>query len=296
MGATSRAFTVEQARRAGVSDGVLYRSGLRQPTRGVRTVDAPPERDDVVGRCREFLPALPRAVAFSHATAVDLWGIDRPRGLRRPDDLHILVPHAAARPQRKGVVAHCGSLAGRRRARSGLPVVGMEQTWVQLAAELSPQELVVLGDAMLRRRGPWTSVRQLTDAVARMAPGTRGVARAREALPLLRAGTDSCQETRLRLVLIAGGLPTPRVNEPVFASNGTFIALPDLSFPDDRVAIEYDGDLHRTDRSTWQRDVRRRRMLDAAGWAVISCTAHDISHPTNALTAIYTTLRSHRRR
>jgi very-short-patch-repair endonuclease len=56
--------------------------------------------------------------------------------------------------------------------------------------------------------------------------------------------------------------------------------MPDLSYPEQRVAVEYDGDVHRTDRTVWRRDVVRRQELESLGWRVITCTADDVlRHP-----------------
>ncbi|MNW71026.1 hypothetical protein D3C74_506210 [compost metagenome] len=53
-----------------------------------------------------------------------------------------------------------------------------------------------------------------------------------------------------------------------------------MSYPERRIAIEYDGDVHRTDPATWRRDVERRQRLEAAGWIIITATADDVlRHP-----------------
>lgn len=118
-------------------------------------------------------------------------------------------------------------------------------------------------------------------------PGTRGARRLREALALVRPGTDSCMETRLRLLLCRSGLPCPMVNQPVLAVDGRIVARPDLSYSDQRIAIEYDGDIHRTDRATWHRDIARRRAFDSLGWRIITCTATDVLNPTPLLVSIH---------
>lgn len=243
-----RPFTVAEARAAGVPARGLDDLGLRRPTRGVRTTERAPAADDVAARCRELVPVLPPDAVFSHATGLDLLGVDRPRGLRNPDTVHVEVPHAGRRPQRHGVTSHSRTTSARQPVvlRDGLPVLPAPRLWTQLAGELDEVEVVVLGDALLRRGAARSSLRELGRAVDRLAPGTRGLRRLRLALPRLRAGTDSCQETRLRLVLVDGGLPCPEVNRPVRDPDGRFVALPDLSYPAERVAIEYDGDVHRT--------------------------------------------------
>lgn len=280
-----RPFTLAEGRAAGLSAVELDRSGLRRPGRGIRTAAPAPAPGDVAARCRELVPALPPTAVFSHATALDLLGVDRPRGLRRPDDVHVEVPSTVRRPRRRGVVAH--SRAHDRREpvvlRDGLPVLVPAGAWTRLAGELDDTELVVLGDAMLRRRTARTSVHELGRAVDRLAPGTRGLGRLRRALPLLRPGTDSCQETRLRLALVAAGLPCPEVNRPVHDRDGRFVALPDLSYPAHRVAVEYDGDVHRTEPRAWRRDVARRQALEHRGWRLITCTADDVRDPVRAV-------------
>lgn len=129
----------------------------------------------------------------------------------------------------------------------------------------------------------------LTRTVQQLPTGARGVRRLRAALPLLRGRTDSCRETRLRPAVIGAGLPCPQVNRPVHDDSGRYVAMPDLAYPDLRVAIEYDGDIHRTDRSTWRRDIARRRSLEAIGWWLITCTADDVRAPAQALAWICTT-------
>jgi hypothetical protein len=228
---------------------------------------------------------------FSHGTALDLLGIDRPRGLTRPDDVHIVVPATTRRPRRAGVTSH--SRAGSRRPvllRDGLPVVPADQLWLLLAAELSGSELVVLGDALLRRRAARSSLGELRRAVDRLDPGARGRQRLQRALPLLRPGTDSCQESRLRLAIVGAGLPCPEVNRPVVDSAGRFVAMPDLMYRDHRIAIEYDGDVHRTEARAWRRDIARRQALEHLGWRTITCTADDVRDPARALAWIRSAL------
>ncbi|WP_454049655.1 hypothetical protein [Cellulomonas sp. Marseille-Q8402] len=283
-----RPFTLAEGRRAGLSERQLDGPGLRRPTRGVRTTGPAPRAADVAARCRELVPVLPPDAVFGHATGLDLLGVDRPRGLRRPDDVHVEVARTTQRPRRRGVTSHSRTAAGRPAVvfRDGLPVLPAARLWTQLAGELDDLEVVVLGDAMLRRRSARTDVRELERAVARLAPGSRGLQRLRSALPRLRAGTDSCQETRLRLALVDSGLPCPEVNRPVLDGAGRFVALPDLSYPEQRVGIEYDGDVHRTDATTWRRDVARRQALEHLGWRLITCTADDVRAPARAVTWI----------
>jgi very-short-patch-repair endonuclease len=42
------------------------------------------------------------------------------------------------------------------------------------------------------------------------------------------------------------------------------------------VALEYEGDFHRTDATTWRRDITSRELFESVGWRVIRVTAEDL--------------------
>ena len=148
--------------------------------------------------------------------------------------------------------------------------------WIQLGAQLHVDDLVVVADALMRRTDPLLQPTDLADAVAACPARTRGIRRLRDALDLTRPGTDSLMETRCRLVLVRSGLPCPVVNSPVLGPGGRFLARPDLQYPELKIAIEYDGDIHRTDPATWRRDVERRQRMEDAGWLIVTATADDV--------------------
>jgi len=50
------------------------------------------------------------------------------------------------------------------------------------------------------------------------------------------------------------------------------------------VAVEYDGDQHRTDRHQYRKDVSRLQMLERMGWIVIRVLAGE--HPMDVLQRI----------
>lgn len=117
---------------------------------------------------------------------------------------------------------------------------------------------------------------KLTSAIKGRA-GQRGVTMTRAALPLLEPRTDSPMETRVRLLIVRARLPYPEVNRPVFDDyDGSWLAQPDFSYPAVKVAIEYDGDQHRTDKYQWRDDILRKEDMDDRGWRVIVLTADDV--------------------
>jgi len=106
-------------------------------------------------------------------------------------------------------------------------------------------------------------------------PGRRGIARARLAIALFDAGAQSPKETWLRLVLVNAGLPRPQTQIPVLDEFGTVIAYLDMGWEDVKVAVEYDGEQHRNDRSQYNWDIRRSEILQRLGWIVVRVVAGD---------------------
>lgn len=97
----------------------------------------------------------------------------------------------------------------------------------------------------------------------------------RAAMPLVRDRVESPKETATRLAVTAAGLPEPVVQHEI-RLDGILIARTDLAYPRLRIAIEYEGDGHRTDRAQWRTDIRRQRQLEDLGWIVIRLTEHDL--------------------
>lgn len=293
-----RAFTVHEARRAGLSQGRLRSADLVRPTRGARLPRS--VADDHAERCRAVLAVSPPSAAVSHVSALRLLRVDLPSRLAGDSRVHVTVLEGDVAPQRRRVVTHTHATDGRRyRARqlptvtaAGLPLVAPERTWLQLAASLSADELVVLGDAMTRRKTPVTTVAALRAEVAGAPPGTRGVRAAREAVELIRPGTDSSPESWVRLHMVRAGLPCPLVNARIHDDAGRFVAMPDLALPELKIAIEYDGDVHRTDRQTWMRDVAKREVLRDLGWTVIVVVGAHLRDPDALVAMLRRAIRS----
>jgi len=302
-------FRTRDALALGVSPARLRRGDLDRPFRGMRTFSPP---DDCVGgvdraggsdrgggggggdgsvraRCRALAIVMDERHAFAHVTALRLLGAHVPDRLQRFDELCVLVQDPAARIRRPGVrsVARVG--ATRIVLVDGLRVTDPATTFVHLAAELEVEELVVLGDALTRRIAPLTDPVRLAEAIEG-STGCRGVGRARLALGLVVPGTDSVPETATRRLLERHGFPRPQVNVVVRDAAGAYLARPDLSYPELRIAIEYDGDYHRTDRRSWQVDVERRQRLEDAGWRILTVTAATLRNPTTFLSRLRSAL------
>jgi very-short-patch-repair endonuclease len=61
----------------------------------------------------------------------------------------------------------------------------------------------------------------------------------------------------------------------VLGLDGLPVAYLDLGWPASMVAVEYDGDQHRSDRQQYVKDIRRMEMLEQLGWIVVRVVAED---------------------
>lgn len=154
---------------------------------------------------------------------------------------------------------------------SGLPVTTLARTAFDLARHAPIGEAVARIDALMRAT-PFS--REDVLLLAKRYCGARGLRRLRSALPLVDPGAASPKETWLRLLLIDAGLPVPTTQIPVH-QNWRLVACLDMGWEEYRVAAEYDGDHHRTNRKQYARDQSRLRKLDDLGWIVIRVIADD---------------------
>jgi len=213
------------------------------------------------------LPRLAPGAFFSHITAAELYGFPLPRSLQNRGDIHVSVVAPQHAPQGRGVIGHRLSSAGPAWEQKGLRALPPPETFSQLGLLLTYEELVIVGDFLVRRKRPFSTLSSITSTVA-SANRTPGIRRVRAAVPAIRAKTDSPRETSLRLLLIDAGLPEPAINHHVI-HEGYFVATPDLCYVAEKIAIEYEGDHHRTNRDVYEDDIIRRELLEAAGWLVI---------------------------
>ncbi|WP_385907858.1 DUF559 domain-containing protein [Terrabacter sp. GCM10028922] len=230
--------------------------------------------DVYVDRAQTLTPLLMARAALlvapgatvSHHSAARLWG-----GVV-PDDgfVHLACPNR--RPQVDGIKAHRASASGRTTTWRGLVVTTPVQTFLDLAPHLGLVDLVVLGDSLVKRKR-LTPGHLVVAATAHRGAGAR---LARRAAGLVRDEVDSAMESRLRLLLVLAGLPEPVVNHRIHWADGQVRYRFDLSYPDHRLVIEYDGWQHVESQQQWTGDVDRREWLDTNGWRIVVVIARDL--------------------
>lgn len=175
-----------------------------------------------------------------------------------------LISPRHARPQ-PGLVIRQESIAPDEVTKvSGIPVAVRARVAFDLGRHLARGESIARLDALMRNQVFSTEDVML---LARRYPGVRGLKRLADVLPLVDGGAASPQETRLRLLYMDAGLPRPATQLPVFDGRRVVRVL-DLGWERFRVGSEYDGDVHRTDRRAYVKDVRLRPIMESLGWAV----------------------------
>lgn len=270
-------FTTRMAKAAGLTQERLRSGDLVHVGRSLWRARG--KEETFLERLRALQELHPTGV-FSHATAARVWGMWLPDRLAEDERVHIAKYRAqGGHPTRSGVQGH--RLDGRAPVRMlhGLRLTTPDWTWVDLARELSDEDLVVAGDSLLVTRHGAEARRlgRLPDRAVSMGRlertaatrrNVRGVVRARQALELLRAGHDSPAESRLRHRLHLTGFAEPAVNPAIDCSDGRRHRV-DLCWEELRLVLEMDGDQHRTDKAQWQEDRARRRGLEADDWTVM---------------------------
>ena len=302
-----RPFAVSEATAAGVPASRLLGADLHRPSRGIRVPKAC--RTDLAALVRSHT-RLDEVTFGSLVSAAEIHGVPLPPWAQfRPDGggpvsavvepvpcgkktgphfrepgrfLHLSRKGGGTLPRRKGVAGH------RLRIRDGdlvevdgLRLTSVARTWVDLGSMLPLDDLVVAGDAIVSEHArsfgrprvamvPLAELRRFVDN----ANGIHGVRKARLAVDLLRVGVDSPPESKLRLMLLASGLPDFAPNCRVDDALGRPVWT-DLGNVRYRTCIEYEG-LHHLAPEQQAMDAYRDQRVADAGWRQVRINRIDV--------------------
>jgi hypothetical protein len=236
---------------------------------------------DHLDRVRAVLLGAPEGAVVSHLTAARLWAWEVPLV---GEDLRV---HLTVRPelrirQRRDRRIHFSAVPPpETRRRHGVTVTSPSRTWIDLASAVPPAALLAVTDQMLAAGFPQDEF----PAILRRSAGRRGVAVARRVATRGDAKAGSPMESVLRWLILEAGLPEPVLQHVVRTPDG-FAGQVDLAWPEQRVMVEFDGNVHR-DRKVFVEDVRRQNRLVLAGWTVLRFTSADVlGRPEQVLAAI----------
>lgn len=209
---------------------------------------------------------LPFDAAFSGRTAAWLHGLNLPPC--SPIDITLPPRHPVA--HRAGLRLHRARLDDQEVVeRQGFRVTSALRTMADLGGGRDLMEAVIALDMGLH--AGLVSHAELASLVDCWA-GRNGVKRLRRAVALADIA-ESPMETRLRLLIVQAGLPSPIPQVELFDERRDFIARVDLYYPSHRLCIEFDGGQHR---EQLVEDNRRQNRLVSAGYEVLRFTSADV--------------------
>lgn len=154
---------------------------------------------------------------------------------------------------------------------ANLPATTTARTAFDLGRYQKRSAAIARLDALMRA-APF-STDEVSMLMQRYGP-VRGVRQLRDLLPLVDPGAASPRESWLRLLLIDNGFPIPETQIPVLDGGVPFAYL-DMGWRHIQLAVEYDGDQHRTDRPQYVKDMRRHPRIEKCGWEVVRVIAED---------------------
>jgi very-short-patch-repair endonuclease len=282
---TSHPFTTGMALEAGITAGALRGPRFRRLFKGVYvSADSPPTP---VLRAEAALLLQPPHAFASHFSAARILDLPVPN---HPHE-HVSVATAGDRRARAGIDCHVATPGAKIIVRQGVRLSPRGQLFIEMASVLTFVDLVILGDAIVRKS-------RLTpaDLVAVCeSSDDKHAKRALHAAGYVRQGVDSPMETRLRLLIVLAGLPEPEVDFKIYDDQGNVLRRFDLSYPDLKLIVEYDGRQHAEDTVQYDIDIYRREDLDRWGWRIVVVTAKGIyQKPEETLFRVHRELKERR--
>ena len=273
-----------RARAEGITDWHLRHPGVRRLSRD--TYLPLDEAPALVQRVRAVLLGAPEGAVVSHSTAASLFGLQIPLVAEDPRVHLTVAPPTRARHRADRRIHVSAVPASQIQRRAGVALTSPGRTWLDLAAQLPPGALLAITDQMLMRNYPRTAF----DRVLASTPPVRGKRTARAVLAIAHPLAGSPMESVLRWMLHEAGLPAPVLQHVVRDDDGQFLGQVDLAWPDRRVLVEFDGNVHR-ERRVFVHDLRRQNDLVLAGWTVLRFTSADVlGRPWRVLATIRSAL------
>jgi hypothetical protein len=226
---------------------------------------------------------VPSSAVFSGLTAAWLHGLE----VEACEPIEVTIPRGVGVWARTGIaVRRAGFGLSEVVSRRGVRTTSVLRTLSDLAIRLSVTEAVVVADMALH--AGLATIADLKALCVAQARGV-GVTKLRRVAGFAEPATESPMESRLRMVLVLGGLPRPQAQVSLHDSEDRFVGRPDLYYPNHRLGIEYDGGVHRL---SLAEDNRRQNRLLAAGIELLRFTAGDLKNPDSVTTQVRTMLAS----
>ena len=279
---TEGPFTLEDALRAGLNRWHLEGSNWRRLGPSLYAWAGLPNTPEL--RLDAACRRLPPKAIFSGLTAAWLHGLDDVAG----ESIEVTIPKGAGVSARSGFAVRRAAVAASEIVSlRGMRATSILRTLSDLCIRLSEIEAVVIADMALH--AGLTNLADL-NSFCMSRSNSVGVSNLRRVAGHAEPAAESPMETRLRMVIVQGGLPRPQAQVSVHDGRGRFLGRPDLYYPEHRLGLEYDGGIHRM---SLAEDNRRQNRLLAAGIRLLRFTAGDVlNDPDSVTTQVRTVLSS----
>ncbi len=261
--------------------GALSRSQLRGPTvrrlfQGVYALQSEPITHEL--RCVAAALALPPETVITGRSAASLWGVQL---ARTQDRVQVVVPDSTRIARRAGLdVRRTRVRANECTPWSEIAVASPLRTTLDLLLDQPLPDAVADLDAVLR--ASLVTLSQVTRMIA--GRSDKGIVLARRAIQLADPRAESRPESRVRVWLAMDGL-YPEPQYWIEDSNGR-LARADLAFPEQKVAVEYDGSWRDGELWALNRDRDRLNRVQAAGWEIVFVTAQLLHDPARMVRTV----------
>jgi hypothetical protein len=273
-------FSLRASDKAGVTRTRTAAKDLMTVSRGIRV----PVQSGATGSAAlRAYTDLDDTSILTSLSAARVWGAPLPATHSGDWRIHLARRRGFSFPRRANVVGHVLTFFPDEVLEyDGVRLTSPARTWLDLAGLLTVEELVAVGDYLVCCHGPAfpmpraaiCSIDDLRDVIGRHR-GMRGVRTAREAVELVRVGSDSVPETRMRLALVDAGLPEPVLNHVLFDSRGVPVLWPDAAYPRWGIALQYDGG-HHAGTEQHLRDIDRQDRTEIHGWLEVRIGKHHL--------------------
>jgi hypothetical protein len=265
-------ITVSVAEQLGLTRAMrrsrLASGQLVEVDRGVLRIAGAPVTFEAVARATT-LAGGPGALA-SHRMAAALWGFDE----YRPGVREITIPRGRTH-RRDGVIVHESTDLDRTtpRVHRGVPITDPARTLLDIALRSSDRRLLAAIESARRARlTTWPEL--IATLLAHARRGRPGVQRLRRVLAAnidRDEITDSGFEALVLALLAEHDIDRPVLHHRVIDAAGHLVAIVDLAYPELKIAIELDGQVHLR-REVFERDRPRQNRLELLGWTVLRFT------------------------
>ena len=277
-------FSNAAAARCGITTEMLRGRRYLRLHHGVYAVRATrplPERylrPQMQALAGDYLPSLRLGEAFSHATALVLYGAP----ILAPAQLHLTITHPSGPARGRKVTGHRVRRPFATTAtETGLPCVPPALALAQCGTVLPFRELVVAIDHLIKwsgpglRRPPLVQHDRLAAQLAEYA--APGIDRVRAACKVARVGAESRYESLMHFEMARMGIDTLELQGELYDADGAWIGRFDALDRSKRKLVEFDGEQHRTDRATYLRDEVRLNRARGIGFEVLRLHREDFS-------------------